>query len=349
MNTIATLVAVLIAAAATQSSAGAYQVAPLRAQMAAAHDVLLQHFKEINQRSGLGPALEERLDSDTAGIELTDKPAWISDADFLNFNQTMVKLDASIVDQLASGQYHQLSAIRGADDTALRSPADGTMQPLGVYVPSSYRPDRPTSLVVFLHGRTWSEADMIATPWVRAAADSTGSIIIAPYARGDSQYVDPASADVYAALDEAKKAFNVDPRRIYLAGHSMGGYGVFIVGPKHPEDWAAIMAASGGMTTETLETALKGLQHIPIYLVVGSNDQIVPKGYMQQNADLLTRSGIETHYYEDASGQHPIGTYSATFERAWHDMLSRAPGQPVPSDAVGLPAGAAQPMTTGHG
>jgi predicted peptidase len=349
MMMFATLAAVLIALASAQHPSVAGPTESLRAQMGAALNVLAQHFKQIDQRSGLAPALEERLDSDTAGIEMAEKPAWISDADFLSYNTTMVKLDASIVDQLASGDYHPLAAIRGADDTAFKSPADGTMQPLGVYVPASYQPDKPTSLVVFLHGRTWSEADMIAAPWVREAADSTGSIIIAPYARGDSQYVDPASTDVYAALDEAKKAFNIDPHRVYLAGHSMGGYGVFIVGPKHPEDWAAIMAASGGMTTETLDTALKGLQHIPIYLVVGSNDQIVPKGYMQQNADLLTRSGIETHYYEDAAGQHAIGTYSATFAKAWRDMLTRVPGQRVPGDAAGLPSGAGQPMATGHG
>jgi acetyl esterase/lipase len=349
MITLAALAVSLVALASAPPPVGAHPQAALRAQMLAAHDVLAGHFKEINQRSGLGPALEERLDSDTAGLEMAEKPAWISDADFLSFNETMVKLDTSIVDQLASGEYHPLSGIRGADDTAFRSPADGTMQPLGVYVPPSYRPDKATSLVVFLHGRTWSESDMIATPWVRAAADSTGTIIIAPYARGDSQYVDPASADVYAALDEAKKAFTIDPHRVYLAGHSMGGYGVFIVGPKHPEDWAAIMAASGGMTTETLDAALRALQHVPIYLVVGSNDPIVPQGYMQQNADLLTRSGIETHYYEAAGGQHAIGTYSATFEQAWRDMLTRLPGRPVPTEAQGLPTGAGQPMTTGHG
>jgi predicted esterase len=214
------------------------------------------------------------------------------------------------------------------------------MQPLGVYVPPSYDPRKPASLVVFLHGRTCSEADVIALPWVRAAADSTGTIIIAPYARGDSQYVDPASVDVYEALAQAKRAFNVDPRRIYLAGHSMGGYGVFIVGPKHPDYWAAIMATSGGMTTETQETAVKALQHIPIYLVVGSQDPIVPPGYMKTNENLLVASGIETHYYEDPNGKHPIGTYAATYARAWHDMLSHSLNHPVGEDNVQIP----QPM-----
>jgi pimeloyl-ACP methyl ester carboxylesterase len=339
---IALIAATVIAAA--PASATPDPVAPMRQEMAAAHDTIVASFSQINQRSGLGVALEERIDIDTPSVELSSKPAWMSGADFLSFNAVMAKMDATIVKQLASGVYHPLGAIRGADDTALKSPVDGMMQPLGVYVPPSYDPRKPTSLVVFLHGRTCSEADVIALPWVRAAADATGSIIIAPYARGDSQYVDPASVDVYEALAQAKRAFNVDPRRIYLAGHSMGGYGVFIVGPKHPDYWAAIMAASGGMTTQTQDTAISALRHVPIYLVIGANDEIVPAGYMKTNENLLTASGVETHYYEDPNGRHPIGTYAATYARAWHDMLSRTLNHPVPEENVQVPVGA-QPMS----
>ena len=312
---------------------------PMRVQMSTARKALVEHFQAVNARSGLAAALEERLDSDAPGQGFSAKPGWMSTADFLDYMTYLTKLDVSLVEQYATGSYHPVASVRGADDTVFKSPADGTMQPLAVYVPASYDPRRAASLVVFLHGRTWSENDLIAQPWVRAAADSTGSIVVAPYARGDSQYVDPAPADVYAALDVARKAFNIDARRIYLAGHSMGGYGVFIVGPQHPQDWAAVLAASGGMTTETMQAALKGLQGVPVYLVVGSDDPIVPQGYMRRNADLLAGSGIETHYYEQPGGKHSIGTISVAFEHAWHDMLARAPGRPAPQDNGGMPRG----------
>ena len=315
-----------------------------RAQLDAARKTLADNFKAIETRSGLAVELEERLDSDAPGVSSNEKPAWMTAADFVDYATYLARLDKSLIDQYASGVYHPLAAVRGADDTVFKSPADGSMQPLAVYVPRSYEPRRATSLVVFLHGRTWSENDLIAQPWVRAAADSSNSIIIAPYARGDSQYVDPAPADVYAGLDAALHAFNIDRRRIYLAGHSMGGYGVFIVGPKHPEDWAAIMAASGGMTTETAADALRGLQGIPMYLVVGSDDPIVPKGYMKRNADLLEKSGIEAHYYEEPGGAHSIGTISHAFERAWRDMLARV-RQKAALDSTELPANSGLPRT----
>ncbi|MDQ6767603.1 MAG: alpha/beta hydrolase-fold protein [Candidatus Eremiobacteraeota bacterium] len=337
LATVTAAIVALATAAAPASSPDPLQ--PVRTQFAAARNTLINNFQTINTRSGLAAALRERLDGDAPGAGFSAKPTWMNTADFIEYMTYLAKLDMSLVDQYATGSYHALSAVRGADDTVFKSPADGTMQPLAVYVPRAYDPRKAASLVVFLHGRTASENDIIAQSDVRAAADSTGSVVVAPYARGDSQYVDPAPADVYAALDVVKKAFSIDPRRIYLAGHSMGGYGVFIVGPKHPQNWTGILAASGGMTTETFNAALRGLQGIPVYLVVGSDDPIVPRGYMKQNADLLKKSGIETHYYEQPGGLHAIGTIGAAFARAWREMLARLPGNPpavdraIPADA----------------
>ncbi len=351
MLIVAVLAATLVALTSPASNAAAAPdpLQPARAALDDARKTLADKFSVIDTRSGLAAALATRLDSDTPAIGKNEKPAWMSNVDFIDYETQLARLDKSLVDQYASGAYHALAEVRGADDTVFKSPADGTMQPLAVYVPQTYNPRTAASLVVFLHGNTCSENDPLALPWVRAAADSTNSIIIAPYARGNSQYVDPAPADVFAALDVTLHAFNIDRRRIYLAGHSMGGYGVFIVGPKHPEDWAAVMAVSGGMTTETLSNALKGLQGIPVYLVVGSDDPIVPKGYMKHNLDLLQQSGIEAHYYEEPGGAHAIGTILKSYTRAWHDMLARTRPR-APIDRTGTPVipspGLPAPMPT---
>ena len=308
-------------------------LATAREDLTQAHALLRDNYPVINRRSGIAADLVQRLDEDTPGPGTTDRPAWMQPADFIAWMTTLARLEKSLIRQYATGDYHELGAVRGVDDTVFVSPVDHTLQPLAAYVPPSYDPLKPTSLVMFLHGRTCSENTPIALPWLQAAARSTGSIVVAPYARGDSQYVDPAPLDVYAALAVAEKAFNVDKQRVYLAGHSMGGYGVFIVAPKHPDIWAGLLAASGGMTTETMPGALRELQGIPVYLVIGSDDPIVPQGYMRQNLDLLSRSGIETHYYEQPHGSHAIGSIDEQFERAWRDMLSR-PRQTTPHEAT---------------
>jgi predicted peptidase len=52
-------------------------------------------------------------------------------------------------------------------------------------------------------------------------------------------------------LEMIRKEFNVDERRIYLTGHSMGGAGTYYLGSQHGSIWAAIAPiapAAMGMT-----------------------------------------------------------------------------------------------------
>ena len=46
--------------------------------------------------------------------------------------------------------------------------------------------------------------------------------------------------DVMKVLDMVRTEFNVDERRIYLMGHSMGGAGTYYLGSKHGNVWAAL-------------------------------------------------------------------------------------------------------------
>jgi predicted peptidase len=51
-----------------------------------------------------------------------------------------------------------------------------------------------------------------------------------------------SETDVLNVLAMMKKEFNVDERRTYLMGHSMGGAGTLFLGAKYPAEWAAIAA-----------------------------------------------------------------------------------------------------------
>ena len=46
--------------------------------------------------------------------------------------------------------------------------------------------------------------------------------------------------DVMNVLELVRKEFNVDDRRTYLMGHSMGGAGTLYLGTKYASNWAAI-------------------------------------------------------------------------------------------------------------
>ncbi len=53
---------------------------------------------------------------------------------------------------------------------------------------------------------------------------------------------DLSEKDVMNVPDLVRKEFNMDPNRMYLMGHSMGGAGTLYIGSKYASNWAAIAA-----------------------------------------------------------------------------------------------------------
>ena len=47
-------------------------------------------------------------------------------------------------------------------------------------------------------------------------------------------------------LAEVQKEYKTDPKRVYLTGLSMGGFGTWSLAAKYPEKWAAIVPICGG-------------------------------------------------------------------------------------------------------
>ena len=77
---------------------------------------------------------------------------------------------------------------------------------------------------------------------------NTGSAPEALAPTADSQSSGPSDQevqkwseeDVMNVLARMRKEFNVDPQRIYLTGHSMGGAGTLFLASKHAKLWAAV-------------------------------------------------------------------------------------------------------------
>ena len=61
-----------------------------------------------------------------------------------------------------------------------------------------------------------------------------------PHGRGNTSYLGLGDQDVMRVIKLAKERFNIDPDRIYIKGDSMGGWGTWAVGTRHPDVFAAI-------------------------------------------------------------------------------------------------------------
>jgi dienelactone hydrolase len=92
--------------------------------------------------------------------------------------------------------------------------------------------------------------------------------------------------DALYVLEMVRKEFNVDDRRIYLMGHSLGGGGAMYMGEKYADKWAAVAplapAAFGFEWTEGSK-----LKNVPLLIMQGGDDTTVRPASSQALADQL--------------------------------------------------------------
>ena len=106
--------------------------------------------------------------------------------------------------------------------------------------------------------------------------------------------------DVMNVLDIVRKEFNVDDRRIYLMGHSMGGAGTLHLGVKYASIWAAlapIAPAAFGLNPDSLAE----IKSMPVIFVHGDVDEAVPVAITRQWVDKLKELNM-TYEYNEMSG-----------------------------------------------
>ncbi|HZY99893.1 MAG TPA: hypothetical protein VFE36_10000 [Candidatus Baltobacteraceae bacterium] len=313
--------AVAAAAAAVALLAVAPAQPSLREQLRATESNYYAHLVTLAPIVGRYSVTDymQRLVDDREDLDSSDVPAGYSPEQWGDYVRSKALLDISLADQLLSQHYVPMESIRGLGETLVRSSHDGTMQPVAVYVPPSYTPSHPAPLVVFLHGHPQAETSLISPDYVAKLADTTGSIVVAPYGRG---YYDfrGTTDDIYDTVGVATKAFSIDARKRFLAGYSMGGFSVFEVAPAHPEAWSAIMCISGALLGHDAHRVTSMLSRTPFYVLTGSDDDSIPTQYPTATAVYLTASGLPVSFYSQPHGTHRVVTLLPILAQAWDDM-----------------------------
>jgi len=116
--------------------------------------------------------------------------------------------------------------------------------------------------------------------------------------------------DVMSVLDIVRKEFNVDERRIYLMGHSMGGAGTLHLGVKYKSIWAPlapIAPAAFGLNPDSLAE----IKDMSVIFVHGDVDEAVPVANTRQWVEKLKELNMTYEYNEMEGVSHgPVITQS---------------------------------------
>lgn len=125
--------------------------------------------------------LAERLAQDENDAALAPTRSYAADRQ--DALERQVTLDIQAIADLAAQSPQAMTLKRtGLYETFVRSSADGLLLPAAVYVPANARRGGPLALI--LHGLQESETNLLALPYFRRLADRTGTVLVAPYARG---------------------------------------------------------------------------------------------------------------------------------------------------------------------
>jgi predicted peptidase len=192
----------------------------------------------------------------------------------------------------------------------------GQDMPYAVYVPRKYNKKKPMPLVLALHGRNVTPESIILS--FGATAERGGYILVAPQGftlngwYGYGQYVDGltdeetsrrSELDAMTVLEMARSEYNIDPKRIYVAGHSMGGIGAVYLAAKYPDLWAAVGALSPGITNE-IPAEIGEFDAAPILIEHGEEDEIIPVDLVRTWVEGIKKLDVEAKYYEHRGGNH---------------------------------------------
>lgn len=145
----------------------------------------------------------------------------------------------------------------------------GRLQRYDLYVPSRYSGSKAAPLIVYLHGLN----NFVNEPFgnvlgLAERLEAGGYLFASVLGRGDQFYRGAGELDVLEVVADVARHHRVDPDRVYLMGHSMGGYGSHNVATRHPDLFAAVAPAQGQDSVELLAN----LRHVPWLMMSSVED-----------------------------------------------------------------------------
>jgi len=170
-----------------------------------------------------------------------------------------------------------------------------------LYLPDDYGkdPQQEWPLIVYLHGAPLrgSTLELLrkeSLPRRLEKENNLPFIVLSPLGDGEYEFwsKDKMINALFTLLEEIKTEYSVDNKRIYLTGNDMGGNGVWSIGLRYPDYFAALAPISGyfGWPPEIPEN-ICDLKDVPVWAFHGGRDDIIPIETGQDLVDSLNTCG----------------------------------------------------------
>ena len=165
-----------------------------------------------------------------------------------------------------------------------------------LYEPAEVSGDLP--LIVYLHGGSGKGDDLSLLTSVDGLPEyladgkvAPDAYVVMPQLTSDHKGWVDVGEDIMKLIGALEEEYSIDPDRVSLTGHSMGGTGVWQLALAYPGSFSAIAPLSGSVMTNELN--LKKLSKLSVRAVVGSDDTIVSPESSEKFIAALSRTNSE--------------------------------------------------------
>lgn len=210
----------------------------------------------------------------------------------------------------------------------------GEHQPYALWIPEGYDPGSKAPLVLNLHSLELNHNQYAGGESYRTfyeqVGNGLGAIVATPLARGpDGWYENEALVDTLEVLEDVREHYSVDEDRVFVTGYSMGGFGTYRLSTLFPDRFAAGVSWSGVPASQHI---LENAHDVPIQIVHGTNDELVPITDVRAQADRLQQLGYEYRFHEHPGIDHFALAFLDDWSRSvqWLDgrkLEERPPGE----------------------
>jgi polyhydroxybutyrate depolymerase len=176
---------------------------------------------------------------------------------------------------------------QASTDGLERMTFDGARREYALHLPNGVEPRAPAPLVLALHGGSGTARGMGRLTGLDAIADREGFIVVYPQGidrqwndlrtiegRGPRPDVDDVGF-LAALVDQIAAAHAVDRDRVYATGISNGAMMSFRLAAARPDRFVAVAGVAGAVS-EALASGPPPAAPVPVLLVAGTEDPIVP-------------------------------------------------------------------------
>ncbi|MDQ2856470.1 MAG: dienelactone hydrolase family protein [Acidobacteriota bacterium] len=190
-----------------------------------------------------------------------------------------------------------------------------------LYVPSTIKAPTAAPLIITLHGSGRTGISLVEK-W-KDLAKKEGIIIAGPDSTDSRSWGTPQDGPdfLHILVEELKSKYPINPRRVYLFGHSAGASFALQVSLMESEYFAATAIHAGALRPTDGDLIELAKRKIPISIQVGDIDPAFPLAAVRGTRDRLNAKGFSVELTEIKGHDHWYYDLAPKINRAAWDFL----------------------------